>query len=91
MSDVKVFVVSYIGVDSEKLIGVATSPDNAILLISTDFMKNHDHETFEVSFTEDVTVNTENGVLTTWYQITEKGTPEYDTGDCYVVQETWLS
>ena len=91
MSDArKAFVVSYVGVDNEKLIGVTTSPESVILLINADFAKIENHEALEVLFAEDVTVNTKDGVLTTWYQIAEKGMPEYDTGDCYTVQETWL-
>ena len=94
MSDAqKVFVVSYDGPDSgQRLLGVTTSTDAAILLFTTDFMKNMDHETFEVLVDGDSTViAVEDGVLTTYYPIVEHGGDPDDSEEYYRVQETWMA
>lgn len=92
MSDAqKAYVVSYQSMDSQKLIGVTTSTESAILLFTNDFMKNMDHETFEVLIDDDsTTVEVEDGVLTTYYPIVEHGEDPNNSNECYQVQETWL-
>lgn len=91
MSDIKAFVVSYNSPDSgQKLLGVTTSTEAAILLITTDFMKKMDHETFEVLIDdESTTITVDDGVMTTYYPIVEHGGDPDDSDECYSVQETW--
>lgn len=92
MSDTNLYVVPYQSMDSQRLIGVTTSTEAAILLFTNDFMKNMDHETFTVLVDEEsTTIGVEGGVLSTYYPIVEHGGDPDNSNEGYQVQETWLS
>jgi hypothetical protein len=89
---VKILVVSY---DSlyyrRKLLGAVTTVEAATAMISADFVKNGDADTFEVLMDDESTrVCMENEVLTTIYPIVEQGEASDTNEECYMVQETWL-
>ena len=87
----KVFVVSFDGVDTgRRIIGVATSYTNVPGMIDADFVKHQNYKDFKVVVDSMARISVEDGATTTTYQIVERDDKEYETGDCYLVQETWL-